>query len=406
MFATPEHFFVTPFIKISRRDPYGGYAQLRKVAPVYRMANGTFIVTGHAAATAALKEVRLERRPDIAKTRFTENDDAAVSAFARVTSTSMIYSNPPEHGRRRGFMARAFQPRFIERLRDSTREVAVRLFETAAKRKKTFDVIKELAEPLPVHVIAHLVGVPEEGWAQCVTWSSHLAPLTDLDLPPERFERAIAAGTEFGWYLAGLFEERRRAPKDDILTQLIQARDRGEELTDQELVSNVITLFIGGHETTTNTLGHACVLFDRFPEARAALMEDPTKLPGAVEELLRYEPAIHIVSQRASEDLVLEGVTIPKDAAVWTSIGAANRDPARFPDPDHFDITRSPNPHLAFGSGAHICIGAALARMELQVVLGTLFERYPDWRLVEKEFELRETITFRGYQRLGFQLRG
>lgn len=400
-----ESFVVAPRVSISHHDPYRGYARLRQLAPVYTMPSGLVLVSGHAAAAAALREVRLERRPDLLGPHMMAHEDPRTRDFVQVTATSMLHSNPPEHGRRRGFMARAFQPKVIERLRGSITHVAHRLLDAAAAQGEV-DIVEAFASPLPVHVIAHLVGVPEQDWARCVAWSADMAPLTDQHLPMERFLRARTAGEEFSAYLYALMAQRRERPEDDMLTTLVAARDRGEELSDAELISNVITLFIGGHETTTNTLGHAFVLFHHFPAAREALRARPDGVEDAVEEVLRYEPAIQLVGQRASEHLVLEGVPIPAGARVWTFIGAANRDPERFAEPEWLDVTRSPNPHLTFGAGAHTCIGMPLARLELRIALAALLERYPDWRFLPQTLELRPTLTFRGYQRVMVSLRG
>lgn len=406
----PDRFAVTPFIQISRRNPYAGYAKLRALGPWFQMANhGPLLISGHALAVQAFKEPRLERKSMLDEA-YRDSGDPAMRAVVAERSPSMLFANPPHHGRIRGFMSRAFQPRLVERMRESTTKVAEALLDAGArkakgKKKLAFDAIADFAGPLPVKVIAHMIGVPEEDFDRCVAWSDQLAPVIDAYIPREIMDTAQAALEAFALYIRQQLEERRARPRDDILTALIQARDSGAELSEDELISNVITLFVAGHETTTNTIGHAFALLHQFPDARAELEAQPDKLVSAVEEILRYEPTIQMVTQWPSENLMLGDLPLRKGQPVWLMLGAANRDPEKFTDPERFDIARTPNPHIAFGSGAHTCIGAALARLEVQVALSTLMARYPKWRVTEQAFPLRETTTLRGYARLEVALR-
>jgi cytochrome P450 len=213
-------------------------------------------------------------------------------------------------------------------------------------------------------------------------------------------DRAIDVTHAFADYLGRLFAARRAKPAKDLVTKLVGAHDGGAELSEDELVSNVITLFVAGHETTTGLLGNALVELHKDPALARRLAREPERIGPFVEEVLRFESPIQLSARIAKEDLTIDGVFVPRGATAWVFLGAANRDPSRFDAPDTFDAARDPNPHLAFGSGPHFCLGAPLARMEAEVALRQFLTRFPRWKLVEPELALRPTMTLRSYQRL------
>lgn len=386
-----------PLISVSRAHPYSGYARLRLKNPVYPSLLGVVVVTGYSEAHAMLKEPRLGREPpfaDLVRPGSTDADALQAQALADVT---VLFSNPPDHTRLRSFMSRAFQPRVLEGKRARFEAMADELIDAAGSE---LDVIAQLAQPFPVRVIAELIGVPREDWPQCIAWSADLAPTIDAVIEAEQFARAQRAGGQFGSYVRALTQDRRAHPRDDLLTTLVQVRDAGGELSEDELVSNIMTLFIAGHETTTHLIGNAFVLLHQHPDQREKLDANPALLDSAIEEVLRFEAPIQLASRVAQEDVEVLGHRLTRGQGVWVMLGAANRDPSRFPDPDRFDIERDPNPHLAFGSGIHFCLGAALARLEARILLGRFFARYPRWRLSDAPLELQETLTLRGYRRI------
>jgi pimeloyl-[acyl-carrier protein] synthase len=397
----PEVIQVAPLLSISRTHPYSGYQKIRSKSPVYLSSFGVVLVTGYAEAVAALKDPRLGRSSVLSGIASKDSEDPEERSARSLSEATVLFSNPPDHARLRSFMSRAFQPKVIEALRPHIEENVDQILDRASDR---FDAIAALARPLPVQTIAELIGVPRPDWDRCVAFTSDLAPTIDVFIPQKKLERAGAAMRDFVSYVRDLVEERRRNPGPDLLSNLVRIRDSGGELSEDELVSNIITLFGAGHETTTNLIGNAIVLLSEHRGEYQRLIEDPRLIDSAIEEVLRYEPAIQLAARTVLSDTELAGHRLYKGQGVWVMLGAANRDPARFPDPDRFDVTRDPNPHLAFGSGIHFCLGAALARLEARIVLSKFFARFPKWRLVEERLELCETLAIRGFKRLTIEL--
>ncbi len=400
----PESIPITPLITMSRSNPYLAFERMRAKGSVFQSPlNGVFIVTGLKEAHQALKDPKLGR---------SDLMSAALMQHARgpealdMYRATMLFTDPPAHGRLRAFMSRAFQPKTLEGLRGSVEKIVVAQLDRL-KKKKRIDIISSFARPMPVEVIAQVIGVPESDWDQCIAWSADLAPVIDAIVPHGVVDRAIKSGFEFGAYVRDLVARRRKTPEDDVLTALIRGLDEPDGLTEDELVSNTMVLFTAGHETTMNLIGNSFVLLSQYPEQRALFDQDPEKhLDGLIEESLRFEPPVQLSARLAREDTEVGGHLLRAGNAVWVMIGAANRDPERFSDPQRFDITRDPNPHVSFGSGIHYCIGAALARLETRVAFEHFFRRYPKWKLAPQDLELRETTTLRGYQRVEIDLKG
>jgi cytochrome P450 len=250
------------------------------------------------------------------------------------------------------------------------------------------DVIADLALPVPSTLICEMMGVPTADRHRFTEWTAQATHLLAFMLaPPEVLEQGIAAGAALRDYFESLIAERRRSLTDDILSDLIRAEEAGDRLSTPELISQSIGLLIAGFETTIGLIGNGVLALIRHPDQLALLQADPKLIGGAVEECLRYDGPIALTPRFLHAEAVFGGKVIPKDAQVWAMLFAANRDPARFPDPDRFDITRSDSPHLAFGGGVHFCLGAHLARMEAQVAIGTLTRRLRNLALASDELE-------------------
>ena len=265
------------------------------------------------------------------------------------------------------------------------------------------DVISDLAYPLPVTVICEMLGVPEGDRDTMRRWSDDIARSLDaLGLPSDReiVRRGRAARHALGEYFRGLLPERRRHPRADLLSLLLAAEEQGDKLTEDELLATCVLIFIAGHETTVNLLGNGLLALLQHPDQLRQLRADPALLPGAVEELLRYDSPVQRTARVTNSEVELRGKTIPRHALVVAAIGAANRDPERFAEPDRLDLARRDKDHIAFGFGIHFCLGAPLARIEAQVALGTLLRRMPRLALAATAPEWRESSTLRGLKEL------
>ena len=261
---------------------------------------------------------------------------------------------------------------------------------------KTIDVLAALAHPLPSLVICEMLGVRETDRPRFSRWTEDIAFLLLPPVPPHRLEAGEAAAAEFMAYVRDLIEHRRATPTDDLLSALIAAEERGDRLSIDELIANVVFLFSAGHQTTRDLVGNGLLALLRHPDLKRRVAGDPSRLPALVEECLRYDPSVTATPRRAQEETTIAGTPIAAGDRLILSISGANRDPARFPDPDRFDIDRPNNEPLAFGGGIHYCLGAALARTEAQIVFGTLLRRYPNLELADQTVQWRETWIFRG----------
>ena len=261
---------------------------------------------------------------------------------------------------------------------------------------KTIDVLAAVAHPLPSLVICEMLGVPEADRPRFSGWTEDIAFLLFPPVHPHRLKTGEVAATQFMAYVRDLIEHRRAAPADDLLSALIAAEEHGDRLSIDELIANVVFLFSAGHQTTRDLVGNGLLALLRHPDLKLRVAADPSLLPALVEECLRYDPSVTATTRRARDDTAVAGTPIAAGDRLILSISGANRDPARFPDPDRFDIDRLNNEPLAFGGGIHYCLGAALARAEAQIVFGTLLRRYPKLALAEQTVQWRETWIFRG----------
>jgi cytochrome P450 len=360
-------------------DPYPVYHKLRDTDPVYRCPDGSIFLTRH---DDILGVYRDHARFSSDKT-IDFKPNFGDSALYEHHTTSLVFNDAPYHTRVRSLLAPAFTPRALEELRPRVEAfIDTRLDQMADQGR--FDLIADFASPLPVQLIGDMLGVPESERGPLRGWSLAILGALEPKLSPEVFDAGCRAVEDFKTFLGDLIAHRRThaAPQGqgEILSKLIDAEWDGERLSENELFHNCIFLLNAGHETTTNLIGNGVEALFRFPDQQARLAAEPGLIKPAVEEMLRYESSNQLGNRRAVADVEIGDVKIPAGGYIHLCIGAANRDPAHFPDPDKFDITRHPNRHLAFGSGVHTCTGASLARMEGQVAIGKLIERFPNLR--------------------------
>ena len=376
-------------------DPYPLYDRLRREDPVHRSSTGRWLLTRYEDCLSVLRHPAMS----VAQRQATGDSEEA-QLLAAYLSNLMLFNDPPAHTRLRGLVNKAFTPRVIERLRPRISELVDELLDVGAEAG-SIDVIAEFGRPLPVTVIAEMLGVPAEDRDTFRGWSEALAHTVDPDMDADTAARAAAAGLEFMDYFTAMAEERRQHPQDDLLSGLAAAEDEGDRLTADELVTNCILLLIAGHETTTNLIGNGTLALLRNPAELSRWRADPSLAKTAVEELLRYDSPVHLTGRTAMEDIAVGQTEVKTGEQLTILLAAANRDPAEFADPAVLDIGRLENGHLAFSSGPHFCLGAALARAEGQIALTALVTRFPRLELtLDDELEWNPTTTLRGLRAL------
>ncbi|MFF5406791.1 cytochrome P450 [Streptomyces misionensis] len=348
---------------------------LREAGPVrHDEVQGTWQVLDHENVAAVLADPATYSS-DLSALSPTQPD------FETFTQGNFVGMDPPEHRKLRALVSQAFTPRVVQGLEPRIEAICARLLDEVADHDR-FDLVDALAYPLPIIVIAELLGIPVEEHRLFQEWASVLFGGDQLGEAPDMadLERALEAIAptvrEMNSYMLDYIRARRAAPGDDLTSRLIAAEVDGVRLRDQEMVGFVALLLVAGHITTTALLGNAVVTFDRYPETEALLRAEPLRIPAAVEEVLRWLPPFPELGRRVTRPVVLGGHEIPADTLLMAHLGAANRDPARFDAPDVFDVTRSPNPHLTFGHGIHFCFGAPLARLEARIALPMVHERF------------------------------
>jgi len=383
-------------------DPYPSYDVLRAGPRVVRdEATGTWLVSRHADVDALLRDRRLGRSYLHVATHAEmgrPEEPAAHAPFWRVIRGGMLDVEPPNHTRLRRLVSRAFTPRTVEQLRGTVQRVADELVENAIQEGE-FDLIATLAEPLPVTVIAQMLGVPDSDRHLLRPWSADICGMYELDPSEQAAATAVRACEEFGAYLIELSRERRVRPRDDLVTALTQVVDGGDVLTEDELVGTCVLLLNAGHEATVGVTGNGWWSLLRHPSELARLRADPSLLPSAVEELLRFDTPLQLFERWVLEEVEIGGTTVPRGAELGLLFGSANRDPAAFDDAARLDVGRRTNPHVSFGAGVHFCLGAALARLELTTSFQTVLRRLPHLSLVE-EPSWRPGYVIRGLEQL------
>src|SRR5262245_51636913 len=373
-------------------DPYPTYHRLRAADPVHHSRLGFWVLTRYEDVARVLRDARFVKEPIGAVVA------ARMGLPTPATPLSMLDRDPPNHTRLRGLVSKAFTPRGLEVLRPHVQQIVDGLLERAADAH-AMDLIEDFAYPLPVIVICELLGVPVADHERFRRWGLDIARgLDGILLPPdsEVHERSAASRRALIDYFRELIAERRTSPRADLLSGLIAAEEVGDRLSEQELLATCVLLLVAGHETTVNLLGNGTLALLRHPDQLRRLRDDPGLIAGAVEELLRYDGPVQRTARITSEAVTIGGRTIPAGEMVLPFMGAADRDPAQFPDPDRLDIARADNRHMAFGWGIHFCLGAPLARVEGQIAINTLVRRLPKLALATDTPQYRQSLTLRG----------
>jgi len=356
-------------------DPFPTYAALRTYDPVHRCPDGSYFLTNYADVMAVYRDRRFSSDK---KAEF--GPKYGDTPLYTHHTTSLVFNDPPLHTRVRKLLAPAFTPRALRILQPKFVTLVDGLLNEAEDRG-SMDLIGDFASALPVEIIGDMLGVPRKDRGPLRAWSMAILGALEPVLTPDAEKTGNDAVTRFSTYLAGLIADRRRIPRDDdVLTALVTGNVGGEKLSEDELIHNCIFLLNAGHETTTNLIGNGVAALIEFPEERAKLQADPCLIDSAIEEFLRFESSNQLGNRRATEDVEIGGIAMPAGTFITLSIGAANRDPTVFADPERLDITRSPNRHLAFGAGIHACAGMTLARMEGRIAIKRLMKRFPDFK--------------------------
>jgi cytochrome P450 len=384
-------------------NPYPFYRELRNADPVHwDPFLHAWVVTRYADVVTVLHRFSANRTP-------TPEQLAAIglqslSPVAQVMVKQMLFLDPPAHTRLRSLSAHAFTPRRVAALAEHIREIAERLLDAVAPAGR-MDLIADFAAPLPAIVTAEMLGLPTEDHDKLKTWSADFAEvLGNFQHNPERAARTLAATQAMLAYFREAIREQRARPREGLVHALLTAEVDGDRLSEDEVIANVIITMVGGQETTTNLIGNGVLALLRHPDQLKRLRDEPTLMPSAVEELLRFESPSQHTARLAPDDVELGGRRIGKRQAVIAVMGAANRDPERFPDPDRLDLGREDNRHLAFGWGAHFCFGAPLARIEGQLALDALLRRFSRIALEPAPIAWRHNLGLRGLEALPLAL--
>ncbi|HEY7428769.1 MAG TPA: cytochrome P450 [Gemmataceae bacterium] len=381
-------------------NPYPYYARLRRIDPVHwEEQTGGWVLTRYADIVSVLRSPHASaERTEMAQRRV----PAEFQELFTTRKDAMLNADPPRHTRLRLLVNKAFTPGAVTALAPFIQRFVDDVIDTVQPWGR-MDVIRDLAYPLPATVIAEMLGVPHEDRDRFKQWSDDTAALAG-NLPGNLSEgvlrRAVEGMRELRAYFAGIVAQRRVEPRDDLLSALVKAQEDGERLNEAELLANAVLLLNAGHETTTNLIGNGTLALLQHPDQLRRLRENPALISTAVEELLRYDSPVQFTSRVLKADLSLGGKQLHAGQTVLLLLGAANRDPAQFPDPDRLDVGRADNKHLAFGLGSHFCLGAPLARLEGRIVFETLLRRLPGLRLAGPKPMYRQNFNLRGLEAL------
>ena len=398
--ASPAEPLFNPMSPAVIADPYPHYHRLRGVDPVHRSPLGFLVASRHADVSLVLRDKRFGK--DFVG-RMTRRFGPAVmeEPVYRSMRHWMLQQDPPDHTRLRGLVVKAFTARRVEDMRPRIQRIVDATLDRVAARGH-MDLISDFAFRLPVTVICEMLGIPEEDHEMFFMGARTGARLLDpVPLSRAEIDEANAGNLAQAEYFRSLFELRRRQPGDDLTTQLVQAEEAGNRLSNEELTANIILLFGAGHETTVNLIGNGLLALYRSPDQLRLLQGEPARIANAIEEFLRYDSSVQLTGRTALEDVEVGGTLVAKGETVLCLLGAANRDPAVYPDPDRLDITRASIRPLSFGGGIHFCLGAQLARIEGEIAIATLLRRFPSLRLDDAETpDWRQTFVLRGLNRL------
>ncbi|MBR0938415.1 cytochrome P450 [Bradyrhizobium jicamae] len=384
------------------RNPYPHYERLRTHDPMHVNAHGAHVASRHAEVSLVLRDKRFGK-DYVDRTIRRYGPDIMKEPIFRSMGHWMLQQDPPDHTRLRGLVVKAFTARRVEDMRPRIQQIVDETLDRIIPQGK-MDLIEDFAFRLPVTIICDMLGIPEEHREAFYKGSRDGGRVLDpVPLSPEEIKEGNAGNTMAAMYFNQLFELRRKQPGDDLTTQLVQAEEDGQKLTNEELTANIILLFGAGHETTVNLIGNGLLALHRNPDQLALLKAEPGLITNAIEEFLRYDSSVQMTGRVALEDIEdLGGKRIPKGDAVLCLLGSANHDPAVYPDhPETLDIRRPNVKPLSFGGGIHFCLGAQLARIEAEIAISTLLRRIPDLRLDDAENpEWRPTFVLRGLKQL------
>jgi cytochrome P450 len=396
-----------PFLPSYQANPYPAYAALRAAEPVhYSPTLQAWVLTSYAACERVLRDAgAFASNPYLATSDFARTLQAQRRSFPLGEVPTVLSSDPPVHTRLRALVTRAFTPRTVEARRAHIAEIADSLIESAAASAQAgaVNLVDGFAQPLPVIVIAELLGVPAEDRKLFRRWSAALADQTNLVMAAPAVDAARQATRELADYFDRAVAARRRAPREDLLSALVQAEEAGERLSHDELLAFCILLLVAGHETTTHLIANGTLALLRAPQQLARLATGEVPVPQAIEELLRFDSPVQAVARVATRDVELGGCALRQGETVIVLVGAANRDPARFADPDRLDLARADLHHLSFGLGPHFCLGAPLARLEAAVAFEALLRHVPGLALAGEPVR-GGTFALRGLRALPVRL--
>jgi len=384
------------------RDPYPHYEKLRTIDPMHVTPAGAFVASRHAEISLVLRDKRFGK-DYVERNKRRYGDNLLEEPIFRNMSHTMLQADPPDHTRLRGLVVKAFTARRVEDMRPRIQEVVDHTLDAVCDLGH-MDLIKDLAYRLPVTIICDMLGIPEDHREVFHTGTGDgVRILEPALLTPDEIKQGNVRIQMAQMYFQQLFDLRRRSPGDDLTTQLVQAEQDGSRLSNEELTSNIMMLFVAGHGTTVNLIGNGLLALHRNPEQLALLKARPDLMVNAIEEFLRYDSSVQMTGRVALEEIDdLGGKRIPQGESVLCLLGSANRDPAVYPDrPDRLDITRPNVRPLSFGGGIHFCLGAQLARIEAEIAIATLLRRLPDLRIDDVENpEWRPTFVLRGLKQL------
>jgi cytochrome P450 len=376
-------------------NPYPLYHRLRSEDPVHwDPFLHAWVVTRYADVVSVFQRFSADRTPT--PEQLSAIGLSTLTPLAQLMVRQMLFLDPPAHSRTRGLASRAFTPRRVEVLRSHIQDIADSLLD-AVQTHGRLDVIADLGVPLPAIVTEELLGVPTSDRQQLTKWSTDFAEvLGNFQHNPDHAQQVLHTVNEMVEYFQAAVREHRAHPRDDLISAFVTAEIDGDRLTDEEIVANTIVTMVGGQETTTNLIGNGVLTLLRHPDELEMLKADPSLVPSAVEELLRYESPSQHTARLAPDDVELGGKLIRKRQAAIAVMGAANRDPERFPDPDRLDLRRQDNRHVAFAWASHFCFGAPLARIEGQIAFETLLRRIPNLKLEPGPITWRTNMGLRG----------
>ena len=395
-------------------NPYPTYRALREAGPIHwseEFFGGAWLLTRHADVERVLKDPRFAAQRTGAWVKDREDAPGELGGFQRLFARALLFLDAPDHPRIRKVLNAGFRPDVIQKLVPHIERIITELLDQVdqvdqAEALDSFDFIQQVARPLPVHVITQLMGIERGQRDDFMAWSDDLAVFIGTPQPTRaQARRAQTSLLAMSAYFESLLAQKRHTPGDDLASRLVQAEAAGEIQGGPELLAQCAMLLFAGHETTRHLLGSGLQALLTHPEQWQRLQQEPALLPGAVRELLRFDSPVQYTGRRVATDMVLHGQQLRRGDLVLPLIGAANRDPARYAQPDMLDITRNEGSSLAFGSGPHVCIGAALTRIEAEMVFGQVLRRWPDINLLESEPSWGRNPAYRGLVTLPLGLR-